>query len=54
MGVLVAAKEGAWMLRPTRAPEKVTMMMVVVVMKDPADLLIFTEYADFCLYRCWS
>ena len=30
----------------------VMVMVMVVMMKDPADLLIFTEYADFCLSRC--
>ena len=28
VGVLVAAKEGAWLLRPSRAPEKVALIFV--------------------------
>ena len=30
VGVLVAAKEGAWLLKPTRAPEKVSPVFVFV------------------------
>ena len=28
VGVLVAAKEGAWLLRPSRAPEKVALVFM--------------------------
>ena len=39
VGVLVAAKEGAWLLKPTRAPEKVTLaicLCILVLICTPA------------------
>ena len=38
VGVLVAAKEGAWLLKPTRAPEKVSPVFVFVFDVDVAVL----------------
>ena len=32
VGVLVAAKEGAWLLRPSRAPEKVALIFMFETM----------------------